>query len=125
VLRECALAILGLPAGRAAEAAALRHFADEPLDGHGTERRLIVLGDLNDEMRAATTQIIQGPPGSEIGSRGEHRPDSGDARRLLNIAPLILPEEARFSASSKAGQSSSITCSSRRQCARSSRARQQ
>jgi endonuclease/exonuclease/phosphatase family metal-dependent hydrolase len=82
---------------RAAEAAALRQFADELLDGRGTERRVIVLGDLNDEMRAATTQIIQGPPGSEIGSRGERRPDTGDAWRLLNIAPLILPEEARFS----------------------------
>lgn len=82
---------------RAAEAVALRGFADELLDGHGTERRLIVLGDLNDEMRAATTQIIQGPPGSEIGSRGEKLDDRGDAWRMLNIAPLILPEEARFS----------------------------
>lgn len=47
-------------------------------------------------MRAATTQMVQGPPGSEIGSGGEFRPDGGDAWRLLNIAPMI-PEAARFS----------------------------
>ena len=30
---------------------------------------MIVLGDLNDEVEAATTQILNGPPGSEIGRR--------------------------------------------------------
>lgn len=54
-----------------------------------------MLGDLNDEMRAATTQIIQGPPGSEIGSRGEHR---GDRRRLAVAEHPTVdpPEEARI-----------------------------
>ena len=46
--------------------------------------------------QAATTQILQGPPGSEIGTPGFERPDKGDAARLWNIAPLI-PEEQRFS----------------------------
>jgi endonuclease/exonuclease/phosphatase family metal-dependent hydrolase len=57
---------------------------------------LVVLGDLNDEPEAATTQILLGPPGSEIGTAGFERPDQGDGSRLWNLAPLI-PEERRFS----------------------------
>ena len=45
-------------------------FANELLDGQGRERAVIVLGDLNDEPTAATTQILLGPPGSEIGRTG-------------------------------------------------------
>jgi endonuclease/exonuclease/phosphatase family metal-dependent hydrolase len=45
---------------RAAEAVTLRAFANELLDGQGDERALIVLGDLNDEPTAATTQILLG-----------------------------------------------------------------
>jgi endonuclease/exonuclease/phosphatase family metal-dependent hydrolase len=54
-----------------------------------------VLGDLNDEPLAATTQILLGPPGSEIGTGGFEAPDKGDTRRLWNLAALI-PEERRF-----------------------------
>ena len=57
---------------------------------------MIVLGGLNDEPTAATTQILLGPPGSEIGTPGFERPDEGDGSRLWNLAPLI-PEERRFS----------------------------
>lgn len=57
---------------------------------------MIVLGDLNDEPHAATTQILLGPPGSEIGTPGFQRPDQGDGSRLWNLAPRI-PEERRFS----------------------------
>jgi endonuclease/exonuclease/phosphatase family metal-dependent hydrolase len=74
---------------RAAEAATVRAAADTLLDGHGEERAVIVLGDLNDEAPAATTQILQGPPGSEIGSAGFDRADAGDPWRLWNLAPLI------------------------------------
>ncbi|WP_348788127.1 endonuclease/exonuclease/phosphatase family protein [Leifsonia sp. NPDC080035] len=81
---------------RAAEAAAVRTFADALLAGKGTERRLFVMGDFNDGVEAATTQIVNGPPGSEIGTAGEKQPDSGDGWRLLNLAPLIPPEK-RFS----------------------------
>ncbi|WP_314149354.1 endonuclease/exonuclease/phosphatase family protein [uncultured Leifsonia sp.] len=81
---------------RAAEAAAVRTFADALLDGHGAERRLFVMGDFNDGVEAATTQIVNGPPGSEIGTSGETQPDRGDGWRLLNLAPLIPPEK-RFS----------------------------
>ncbi|MEJ3406056.1 endonuclease/exonuclease/phosphatase family protein [Rathayibacter sp. YIM 133350] len=81
---------------RAAEAVTVRGYADTLLDGQGTQRRVIVMGDLNDEVLAATTQILNGPPGSEIGTAGEHHPDKGDAWRLLNLAPLI-PEDKRYS----------------------------
>jgi endonuclease/exonuclease/phosphatase family metal-dependent hydrolase len=81
---------------RAAEAVTLRGFADRLLDGQGRERAVIVAGDLNDEPAAATSQILLGPPGSEIGTPGFERPDQGDGSRLWNLAPLI-PQERRFS----------------------------
>ncbi|AVH59340.1 MULTISPECIES: endonuclease/exonuclease/phosphatase family protein [Streptomyces] len=81
---------------RAAEATALRALADDLLAGEGRTRDVAVLGDLNDEVRAATTQILLGPPGSEIGTPGYDNPDSGDATRLWNVAPLI-PADQRFS----------------------------
>ena len=74
----------------------MRGYADELLDGEGRERAVIVLGDLNDEPPAATTQILLGPPGSEIGTAVFDSDDRGDAWRLWNLAPLI-PEERRFS----------------------------
>ncbi|WP_327356900.1 endonuclease/exonuclease/phosphatase family protein [Streptomyces sp. NBC_01304] len=79
---------------RAAEAATVRSVVDGLLLGR--RERLVVLGDFNDEVTAATTQILQGPPGSEIGTPGEKRPDKGDEMRLWNIAPMI-PEAQRFS----------------------------
>lgn len=81
---------------RAAEATALRTLADTLVGGDGLRERVAVLGDFNDEVAAATTQILQGPPGSEIGTPGFGRPDRGDAARLWNIAPLI-PEDRRYS----------------------------
>ena len=81
---------------RAAEAVTVRAAADEMLAGQGTDRAVIVLGDLNDEPLAATTQILLGPPGSEIGTPGFQRPDQGDPARLWNLAPLI-PEQRRYS----------------------------
>jgi endonuclease/exonuclease/phosphatase family metal-dependent hydrolase len=81
---------------RGAEAATVRAYADGLLDGHGADRAVIVLGDLNDEVLAATTQILLGPPGSEIGTAGFEPPDRGDAWRLWNLAPLI-PADRRFS----------------------------
>ena len=81
---------------RAAEATALRALADELLAGEGRTRDVAVLGDLNDEVQAATTQILLGPPGSEIGTPGYDRPDQGDAMRLWDVAPLI-PADQRYS----------------------------
>ncbi|MDD5580113.1 MAG: endonuclease/exonuclease/phosphatase family protein [Methylobacter sp.] len=80
---------------RTAEAVALRAKANELLEGN-KQNALIVLGDMNDVMNAATTQILLGPGGSEIGTRSFNQSDKGDDARLFNLAPLI-PEERRFS----------------------------
>jgi endonuclease/exonuclease/phosphatase family metal-dependent hydrolase len=81
---------------RTAEAVTVRALADRILGGHGQTLPLMVLGDLNDEPQAATTQILLGPPGSELGTAGADRPDSGDAARLWNLAPRI-PADERYS----------------------------
>ncbi|MFF4401445.1 endonuclease/exonuclease/phosphatase family protein [Streptomyces sp. NPDC001480] len=77
---------------RGAEAVTMRALADELLQGDGTHRDVIVLGDFNDDWQAATTQILYGPPGSQIGTGGFDHPDQGDAERLWNLAPRILKE---------------------------------
>ena len=80
---------------RTAEAVALRVKANELLENNA-EQGLIILGDLNDVPSAATTQILQGPSGSEIGTRGFDQIDKGDDTRLFNLASLI-PEKKRHS----------------------------
>jgi predicted extracellular nuclease len=81
---------------RAAEAAGIRSYITGLLNGQGQQRPVVVAGDLNDEAQAATTQILLGPPGSEIGTDGYDQPDAGDGARLWNLAPLI-PESDRYS----------------------------
>jgi endonuclease/exonuclease/phosphatase family metal-dependent hydrolase len=76
---------------RATEVVTVRAQVDALLP----DRSVIVMGDLNDEVQAATTQVLLGPPGSEIGTPGFDAPDKGDPRRLWNLAPLI-PAERRF-----------------------------
>ncbi|MBW4501998.1 MAG: endonuclease/exonuclease/phosphatase family protein [Scytonema hyalinum WJT4-NPBG1] len=80
---------------RTAEAVALRVKANELLENNA-KQGVILLGDMNDVPSAATTQILQGPSGSEIGTRGFHQPDKGDDARLFNLAPLIS-QERRYS----------------------------
>jgi endonuclease/exonuclease/phosphatase family metal-dependent hydrolase len=80
---------------RTAEAVALRVKANELLEGN-SKNALILLGDMNDVTDAATTQILQGPGGSEIGTGGFDKADKGDDSRLFNLASLI-PEERRYS----------------------------
>lgn len=75
---------------RAGEAVTVRAHTDTLLPGG-----VVLLGDLNDDVQAATTQLLLGPPGSEIGTPGFDQPDQGDARRLWNLAPLI-PAERRY-----------------------------
>ena len=53
----------------------------------------MVAGDLNDEPHAATTQVLHGPPGPEVGIEGFVQPDAGDAQGLWNTAPFIAQEE--------------------------------
>jgi endonuclease/exonuclease/phosphatase family metal-dependent hydrolase len=81
---------------RAAEAATLRVWATHALGGHGDERALVLCGDLNDTPEAATTQLLLGPPGSEIGTSGFDHPDQGDRQRLWNLAPL-MPDGRNYS----------------------------
>jgi endonuclease/exonuclease/phosphatase family metal-dependent hydrolase len=81
---------------RAAEAATLRVWVTAALAGAGENRRLILTGDLNDTVQAATTQLLLGPPGSEIGTAGFGQPDKGDHQRLWNLAPL-MPEGKNYS----------------------------
>jgi hypothetical protein len=75
---------------RAAESATLRTWATGVLGG-SQPLPVILCGDLNDTVQAATTQLLLGPPGSEIDTRGFKIPDKGDARRLWNLAPLMPP----------------------------------
>lgn len=83
---------------RAAEAVTVRAAVTELLDNPdgGEDPVVVVLGDLNDVPEAATTQILLGPPGSEIGTAGYDQSDRGDGQRLWNLAARI-PEADRFS----------------------------
>jgi endonuclease/exonuclease/phosphatase family metal-dependent hydrolase len=76
---------------RAAEAATVRAWATDQLQGHGQERHVLVCGDLNDTLQAATTQLLLGPPGSQLGTGGFNHPDAGDGNRLWNLAPKMPP----------------------------------
>ena len=74
-------------------AATVRTAATELLQqGHS----VAVLGDLNDGPTAATTQLLHGPGGSALTSRGFHQPDDGDPQRLWNVSELI-PSALRYS----------------------------
>ena len=77
---------------RMAEAVTLRIWVNGLLGDTG-RTPLLLLGDLNDVPEAQTSLILNGPPGSEIGTRGFNIPDQGDAARLFNLAPTIPPEE--------------------------------
>lgn len=81
---------------RAAEAATIRAYVTTLLAGDGQHRAVIVAGDLNDEPEAATTQLLHGPPGSQLATPGHDHPDQGDGQRLWNLA-LLIPENQRFS----------------------------
>jgi endonuclease/exonuclease/phosphatase family metal-dependent hydrolase len=90
---------------RTAEAMTCRAALDQTLTspgdqpgtgpGTGTTNAVIFVGDLNDEPQAATTQILQGPGGSEIDFRpgsGFQTTDSGDGYRLWNLHRLLPPD---------------------------------
>ena len=76
---------------RAAEAAAVRDWATTALAGDWADRPILVCGDLNDTPDAATTQLIFGPPGSQIGTGGFHQPDHRDAQRLWDVGYALTP----------------------------------
>ena len=75
---------------------------DHPGEGAGTGQAnpVIFCGDLNDEPLAATTQIIQGPGGSEIDFRpgsGFRTGDTGDGYRMWNLYRLLPSEGPNYS----------------------------
>ena len=86
---------------RAAEATTLREHVTTLM---AAGRAVVVLGDLNDVPKAATTEILYGPPGSQPQGPddatnpfgGFQREDNGDNQRLFNVTNLV-PEELRWS----------------------------
>ena len=87
---------------RSAEAMTCRAILDQLLtkpgdpigdrDGRGIQLPVVLCGDLNDEPQAATTQIIQGPGGSEIDLRpgsGFQSSDRFDGWRMWNLYRLL------------------------------------
>lgn len=87
---------------RAALDAVLAATGDESGQGPGTGQAnpVIFCGDLNDEPLSATTQILQGPSGSEIDFRpgsGFRTGDSGDGYRMWNLYRLLPPEGPNYS----------------------------
>ena len=75
---------------RTAEAVTLRIRANSLLESEN-RKQLIILGDFNDVPEAQTSLTLNGPTGSETGTRGFNMPDQGDAYRLFNLVPLIDP----------------------------------
>lgn len=74
---------------RAAEAAALRIETNRLVTGNN--QPLILLGDLNDQPEALTTQMLLGPEDGSLKVR-----DKGDDVRLYNLTSY-LPEVRRYS----------------------------
>jgi endonuclease/exonuclease/phosphatase family metal-dependent hydrolase len=74
---------------RAAEAATVRAWATQQLQDDGQHRHVLVCGDLNDTPQAATTQLLLGRAGSQLGTAGFAQPDWGDGNRLWNLAPKM------------------------------------
>lgn len=79
---------------RTAEVITVRLRINELLANGATP--LLLLGDMNDVPEAQTSLILNGPPGSEIGTRGFNTPDEGDTSRLFNLS-LVIPPEERYS----------------------------
>ena len=62
---------------------------------------VLLTGDMNDEVDAATTLILNGPPGSEIDTDGFDIPDDGDGDRMWNLAPLKPSASPGFTAAAR------------------------
>jgi endonuclease/exonuclease/phosphatase family metal-dependent hydrolase len=71
----------------------LRAWATAALAGAWANRPVIVCGDLNDTLDAATTQLLYGPPGSQYGTGGYDHADRGDAQRLWATGYAMTPPE--------------------------------
>ncbi|ACV78973.1 hypothetical protein Namu_2623 [Nakamurella multipartita DSM 44233] len=67
----------------------MRVVATAILDDHGQDRRLVVLGDLNDTEQAVTTQLLYGPPGSQDGTGGFSRPVLMWLKRSVTLSASV------------------------------------
>jgi len=54
---------------------------------------VLLAGDLNDAIDAATTQLFNGPTGSEIGTPGFNQADHGDGDRMWNLMLRLPPQQ--------------------------------
>ncbi len=54
---------------------------------------MLLAGDLNDAIDAATTQLFNGPTGSEIGTPGFNQADHGDGDRMWNLMLRLPPQQ--------------------------------
>jgi endonuclease/exonuclease/phosphatase family metal-dependent hydrolase len=79
--RETAAALIR----RTAEAVAVRVYINHLVTSNSDP--LVLMGDMNDEPDAITTQIMQGPEDRSLQQR-----DKFDDIRLYNLAPYIAPE---------------------------------
>ena len=53
---------------------------------------------MNDELDAATTQILNGHTGSEIGTAGFSQPEAGDGDRMgISLRPFQRSDASRVS----------------------------
>jgi hypothetical protein len=71
--------------------------------GHSRTDAMLAGGNLKNEVEA-TTQVLNLPPGSEIGTIGCNRPAHGDGQARWNLAPLI-PSLSALAASTAADPS--------------------
>jgi hypothetical protein len=67
----------------------VRAWATAAPGGEGQDRDVLVCDDLNDTPDAATSQILLGPPGSQLGTGGFDHADRGDGARLWSLAPVM------------------------------------
>jgi hypothetical protein len=70
---------------RASGAATIRAWATDQLQGHGQERHVLECAT-STIPQAATTQLLLGRPGPQLGTGGFNQPDWGDGNRLWNLA---------------------------------------
>ncbi|HEY6685012.1 MAG TPA: hypothetical protein VI094_02270 [Propionibacteriaceae bacterium] len=85
---------------------------DQPGAGTRHANPVIFGGDLNDEPLAATTQIIQGPGGSEIDFRtgsGFRTGDRGDGYRTWNLYRQLPSDGPNFSCNLPGARANSST----------------
>ena len=99
-------------------AVALRIRANELLEGNAPTA-LIVLGDFNDVPEAQTSLILNGPPGSKIGTEAFHTRDRGGIMLASSIWRLGFTKKGGTPGSMKGAGNCSTKSSPPRNSSRS------